>query len=323
MKWLAVVLGLVFTVSCSDSKNKKTGAEEDTFNYETFSKHYATASLPYQLSDTGLLKNKDTARIASTQLAPFIADSIKKKLFGKTTGIRYIPLNKIESKKAESYFITKAVSGGKTVALLTVFGKGHDSAASFPFLVPDADATTSQVSSIDNAYSISRNVSRKDKQGVPTEGKDVYAYNAAVNGFTLIMTDALDEKAQDVINPIDTLSKHHRFAGDYIKDKRNLVSIRDSRNANELVMFVHFEKDDGECTGELKGTLFFTSTTTAVYRQGGDPCVLEAHFTPTSVTLHEAEGCGSHRGLKCAFDDTYKRKVAPKPKEAKKKSAKK
>src|SRR5215218_4021033 len=107
MKRLAVVLGLVITVGCSDSKStKKEGEEEETFNYETFSKHYATASLPYQLSDTGLKKNKDTARIAPTQLAPFIADSIKKKLFGKTTGIRYIPLQKIENKKAESYFIT-------------------------------------------------------------------------------------------------------------------------------------------------------------------------------------------------------------------------
>src|SRR6478672_10401547 len=148
MKRLAVLLGLVFTVSCSDSKNKKTDAE-DTFNYETFSKHYATATLPYQLSDTALLKNKDTARVTAAQLAPFIADSVKKKLFGKTTGIHYIPLQKIENKKNESYFITKAVSGGKTVALLTVFSKDHDSAASFPFLVPDADPTTSQVSSID------------------------------------------------------------------------------------------------------------------------------------------------------------------------------
>src|SRR6478672_11746648 len=83
MKRLAVVLGLVLTVSCSNSKSKKPEGEEDTFNYETFSKHYATATLPYQLSDTALLKNKDTARIAATQLAPFIADSVKKKLFGK------------------------------------------------------------------------------------------------------------------------------------------------------------------------------------------------------------------------------------------------
>ena len=323
MKRLALALGWLFFLGCSNNKSTKPGTDENVFNYDTFSKHYAAATLPYQLSDIALLRNRDTTRISALQLNPFVADSIKKKLFGKTTGIRYIALGKIETKKSESYFISKAISNGKTVALLTVFNKAHDSAASFPFLIPDTDPNTTQVSTIDNAYSISRNVSRKGKDNVISEGKDVYAYNAAINNFTLIMTDALDTKTQEVINPIDTLSRHHRFAGDYVKDKRNFVSIRDARAPNELTMFVHFEKDSGACTGELKGTLFFTSSTMAVYRGGGDPCVLEARFTPTSVTLREAEGCGSHRDVKCSFDDTYSRKGVTKQKTSKKKPVKK
>lgn len=322
MKRLGCLLGLVAVLSCGTKKGAAP-EDENTFDYETFSKHYAVAKLSYQLTDTGLLRNRDTARLMAAQLAPFIADSIKKKLFGKTTGIRYIPLKKIENKKGESYFITKAVSGGKTVALLTVFGKEKDAAASFPFLVPDADAATVQVSTIDNAYSVSRNVVRKGKDDVTVEGKDVYAYNAAINGFTLVLTDLLDEKVQDLINPIDTLPRKHRFSGDYVRDKKNIVSIRDGRNAAELNMFVHFEKEAGECTGELKGTLFFTSTTTAVYRQGGDPCALEFRFAGSTVTLREEEGCGAHRGLRCSFDGSYPRKDAGKQKEAKKKGAKK
>lgn len=323
MKWLAVVFGIVVMLGCSDNKSAESAEAETGFNYESFSKHYATGRLPYQLSDTALQRNRDTARIASAQLVPFVADSLIKHIFVKSTGIRYIPLQKVETPKSESYFITKAVAAGKTVALLTVFDKEHTKGATFPFLVPDADAGTAQISSIDNSFSITRNTNRRDKNDVLTEGKDVYAYNADANGFTLIMTDKLQDKTPELINPIDTLPRRNRYSGDYVKDKKNIVSIRDGRTASELQFFVHFEKDKGECIGELKGTLFMTSTTTAVFRPSGDPCVLDVRFTPTSVSLHEAEGCGSHRGLKCLFDDTYPRKGITRAKAAKKATAKK
>jgi len=321
MKWLAVAFGLMVLFGCGNSKKneKKTDEAETGFDYETFSKHYAAASAPYQLSDTGLLQNKDTARLAASQLAPFVSDSIKKKLFGKTTGIRYIPLQKMEAKKGESYFITKAVSGDKTAALLTVFTKKHDTAASLLFLLPDDNANTTQVSAIDNSYSISRNVTQKEKNGVIIDGKEVYAYNPDGNNFTLIMTDVLDDQNQELINPIDTLPRHHRFSGDYVKDKKNIVSVRDGRNANELRVFVHIEKEDGTCTGELKGALFLTSSTTAVYRQGSDPCVMEFRFSDHAVMVKEDEGCGAHRGMTCTFNDTFPRKEAVKQKAAKKK----
>ena len=321
MKPLCLVWLLAVIWSCGND-NTVQPEEESTFDYESFSKRYAAAPLPYQLSDTGLLKNKDTVRIAAPLFAPFVADSITKKIFGKTTGIRYIPLRMLE-KDEESYFITKAISGNKTAALLTVFGKDRDSAASFPFLVPDADAATTQVSTIDNALSVSRSVSRKEKDNTTIDGKDVYAYNAAANIFTLVLTDVLDEGVQELVNPIDTLPRKHSLSGDYGTGKKNIVSIRDGRNATELNMFIHFEKEEGECIGELKGTLLLTSTTTAVYRQGGDACVLEFQFASNTVTLREEEGCGAHRGLKCLFDGSYKRKAVARPKVVKKKTLKK
>jgi hypothetical protein len=322
MKRWGFVLAMLVFFGCKEPKEVKTD-DENTFDYESFSERYRQASLPYQLSDAELLRNKDTTRINASRFAAFVSDSIKKKIFGKTTGIRFIPLQKIESKNGEAYFITKAVSGSKVAALLTVFKKGGQAGVSFPFLVPDANANTTQVTVIDKYHSISRNVTQKEKNDIIIEGKDVYAFNSAINGFSLIMTDVLDEKGQELINPIDTFSRKHRFSGDYIKDKKNIVSIRDGRNENELLVFVHFEKEDGECTGELKGTVFFTSSTSAVYRQGGDPCVLEFRFSGSSVTLREEEGCGSHRGLQCAFDDTYSRKQPTGQKKAKSKGAKK
>ncbi len=301
--------------SCSNNQSAPP-AVKSGFDFQTFSKPYGAAQVPYELSDSVLLRNKDTSRIDPELLKPFIADSILKKMFGKITGIRFIPMQRLLSKKGDRYFITKAVSGVRTASLLTVFAKNSDTAVSMLFLAPDSDPATDQSTTLDNAYSVSKNIVRKTKDGVPAEGKEVYAYNAAENNFTLIMTDVLDEKPRDLINPIDTLPRKSKYAGDYVKDKKNIVSIRDGRTPKELTVFVHFEKEDGACTGELKGTLFLTSTTTAVYRQGSDPCVLDLIFSGNSVSLHEEEGCGSHRGLQCEFSGSYLRKVAPKPKAA-------
>jgi hypothetical protein len=154
------------------------------------------------------------------------------------------------------------------------------------------------------------------------EGKDVYEYDAATKQFSLILTDPLNKKAGDVINPIDTLPRKHKFAGDYVRDKKNFISVRDGRYPNQLLVFVHVDKNQGECTGELKGDLLLTSATTAIYRQGGDPCVMSFRFSSSSVTISEDEGCGSHRGLDCSFNGSFTKKKAAKPKSTKKSSVK-
>ncbi len=323
MKWLGIVVWMMAVAACSNNKAQNDAEEEDSdFRYSHFAERFQTASLPYQLSDTALLNNKDTAALRNAAFTAFIPDSIKQKLVGKASAIRFVPLAKIEVPKGESYFIIKAMSGNRKAALLTVFDKDQNYSTSFPFLVPDADAATSQASSIDKAYSVSRNIARKEKDDVIKEGKDVYVYNADAKDFTLIMTDLLDEGNLELINPIDTLARTHELAGDYAKDKRNLVSIRDGRNPNELLVFIHFEKNKGECTGELKGSALMTSSKTAVYRQGGDPCVLELQFGKSSVTLKEVEGCGLHRDLDCLFEGTFPLKKEEKEKEGSRKGKK-
>ena len=82
-----------------------------------------------------------------------------------------------------------------------------------------------------------------------------------------------------------------------------------------MSFFVHFEKKNN-CTGELRGEAAFTSANTAVYRGGGDFCVLQFGFTSSSVTITEMEGCGSHRGVDCVFEGTF-----PKRKEIKAKKS--
>lgn len=313
MKRLVLALMVLAAGACNNGPEEATDETDGAFDYANFARRFPAASVPYQLIDTSLLNNKDTGALRNAAFSAFIPDSTRTRLVGKGTNVRYVPLAKIEVPKGESYFLLKVTNGARKAALLAVFDKDRNYSAAFPFLLPDTDPSTTQTSAIDKAYTVSRSVLRRTEEEALVEGKDVYAFNADARDFTLIMTDLLDEEGQELINPIDTFARKHKFSGDYGRGKKNLVSVRDGRYPNELAVFIHFEKDEGECTGELKGNVLLTSTTTAVYRQGNDPCVLEFRFTPTAVTLREVEGCGAHRDLKCVFDGSFPRKKEPKP----------
>lgn len=304
------MLLVLFAIGCNNEK-KEEPEDESEFRYESFSGRFKDVSLPYVLTDSALLQNEDTTTIRNQAFIAFIPDSVKKQLFPNPSRLRYVPLVRVQASNGEQYFIIKALSGSRKAALLVAFDKDQNYGAALPFLVPDNDKKSLQVSSLDKSFSITRSISRPTEDNVMMEGKDVYAYNKDVRQFTLIMTDVLDEGDLEVLNPIDTFARTHKFAGDYTQGKRSILSIRDGRSPREVTFFVHFEKNDGECTGELKGSLFFTSSTTAVYRQGGDPCVLEFEFKKSSVSMREVEGCGLHRGLQCLFEGNFTKKKEP------------
>lgn len=132
----------------------------------------------------------------------------------------------------------------------------------------------------------------------------------------LILTDPLEDHPTELINPIDTLPKKNKLSADYTAGKMNLVSIRDGRKPNRILFFIHFEKNNHECIGELKGEAVLKSPTLAVFNSNSDLCMLQLSFTPATVTIKELEGCGSHRGLHCVFEGTFikKKEVSKKKK---------
>lgn len=306
-----VLLSLVL-LACNNEK-KKEKVEDDTTTFTGFSGMFQEAKLPYQLTDTGLLKPTDTSVARPVQFDTFIPDSIKSTLSTKSGRIRYIPLAKLSVPHAETYFIVKAVGNKKKAGLLLSFDKNGEVGAVFPFLVPDDDPTTTQTSVIDKSYTISKNVSQL-KEAVASEGREVFAYSNVTRKFNLIMTDPLDKSGIALVNPIDTLKQTAKYSGDYVKDKHNIISIRDGRSEAQRMAFIHIEKEEGECTGELKGEILFTSSTTAVFRQGGDPCVLQFTFTSSSVSIKEEQGCGNHRGLNCPLEGSFPKKKTSKSK---------
>jgi hypothetical protein len=125
------------------------------------------------------------------------------------------------------------------------------------------------------------------------------------------MTEPNEEIIEDVINPIDTFPSKAKWSGNYVKDKRNFISIRDGKKANELLFFIHFEKNNAACTGELKGIARMIAKNKAEYYEHGNTCRLELKFEGSQVSIIETGGCGAFRDIKCLFEGSYPLKKAP------------
>jgi hypothetical protein len=175
-----------------------------------------------------------------------------------------------------------------------------------PLLIREEGSEFRYAASVDTKYTISVSRQRKDAEGRNVFVRTVYVYNTG-GAFTLIMTESNEGKPKtgQIYNPIDTLAHKHKFTGDYTQDKRNFITFRDGKNNSVIRFFVHFEKDEGNCKGELKGEARFVSSTLARYITNGDPCSIEFSFTEKNVRMKELEGCGNHRDIRCYFDGVY------------------
>ena len=301
--WL---LFLVILLAACKSK-KVSLAGDEPVEVGDFIDFFPDTKLPYIVADSNLLKKeKDSLLISYTVFTQFVPDTILYKIFGKNAKPKIYPMGK--AKGDETYLFAKALAGDKRTALVLSFDKTNQFIAAIPLLSLDQSAATQQAGTMDNRYVITKSVYRKKADGNMSEGKEVYVLNTGAKNFMLIMTDALDDKATELTNPIDTASRKQKYTADYGTGKMNLVSIRDGRKNDRLSFFIHFEKANGECTGELKGEAIIKSPSVAEYREGGDPCILQFRFTAASVTVKELEGCGSRRGVRCSFDGVYPKK---------------
>ena len=315
-------LFLFFIVWIAGCKSKKASLSGDEpVDIDDFIEFFQDTKLPYHVTDSTLLrKANDSLLISYAVFTQFVPDSILSQVFGKTVKPKIYPLAK--NKGSETYLFAKAIGGNKRAAFVLGFDKKNNFIAAMPLLSLDQSSATQQTTNLDSRYTLTKMIYRKNADGSVSEGKDVYVLNGDAKRFTLIMTDALDDKPVELVNPIDTFSRKHKYTADYGSGKMNIISFRDAKRSDRLNFFIHFEKNSGVCTGELKGEAIIKSPTIAEYREGGDPCVLQFRFTSSSVVIKELEGCGARRGLRCSFDGTYPRKKEVKPKASKAKTTK-
>jgi hypothetical protein len=305
-KYLFLLPVLLLLVFC---KGKKTSLhDDDEIEVADFIEFFPDVQLPVRVADSNLLrKETDTSlQIGYKIFTQFIPDSIIQKDFGKNARPAITALGKVKEKGKETYLFAKAVAGNKRVGYIATFDKKDQFKRAMAIVRTGFTRSTSAYGVLDSKFQITTYQERRG--GELTYKKNVYFYNGEANEFTLIFTEPNEEMIENVINPIDTVSRKHKYAGDYIKDKKNFVSIRDGSRPGELIIFIHFEKDNGTCNGELKGPARFISKDVAQYYQPGNPCTIELSFTATRVRLKETAGCGTYRDIRCFFEGTYNKK---------------
>ena len=325
-KYLLFLICTVLIFSCSHKK-PVAGNTEEVMDIHEFIDLFHSIKPPYEFSDTIFMHRRGDSLLRYKSITQFVPDSVFSAHFGKTVKPKIYPLGKVLVKRNESYLFIKAISPTKKIAYVLCFDKTNKFVAALPLINinADADPSVNYIASIDNKYTILTTRQHKTADGELMYRKLAYVFNSA-GVFTLILTESNEVRSKNtqIYNPIDTLARKHKFSADYAQDKRNFISVRDGKNPSYAIIFVHFEKDNGECKGELKGQAKFISATTARYSSNGDPCLVEFSFSPAGVRMKELEGCGNHRDIKCFFDGFYERKKeVAKKKEVKQKPVKK
>ncbi len=305
MKLMLVFLSLTILISCrhktaaGDSGSKKIEPDD-------FQAMFRTLNLPLNFADSSLARKQGDSALSWMVYSQFLPDSLVQKIFGKSIKPKLFASGKLVVRNAETYLFIKAVNPQKKVLYVACLDKDLKFRTGMPLIVHDPESELRYVAGIDNKYTISVSRIRKDNEGRSFIVRTVYVYNEE-GVFTLIMRESNEAKPKvaRIYNPIDTLSHRHKFTGDYVQDKRNFISFRDGKNNSVLRFFVHFEKDNGSCTGELKGEARFVSSNVARYIANGDPCSLEFNFNEKNVRMKELEGCGNHRDIRCFFEGAY------------------
>ena len=318
---LVFTLTMVLLFSCKGKKSTLSGNEK--IELTDFIEFFPASKLPFVLADTAIgRKMGDSALISHAVLAGFVPDSVFSKDFGRDAKPKYYALGSVAAKNKETYLFLKAATAGRQVGYVLVFDKDMKFSAGMPIVRNSPSRDQMNIGAMDSKYTLSINKQRRGADGTVYYKKDAYVYNSE-GAFTLILTESNEAvQSKTIENPIDTMHRAFKFSGDYVQDAKNFISVRDGRKPGQLTVFVHFEKNKGDCTGELKGEAAMINATTAQYRHAGDPCVLELVFTNTTVRMKEIEGCGNHRDIRCLFEGSYVKKKVTKPKETKAKGKK-
>jgi len=321
-KYIWLMIFPVF-LGCKSKKISLSGS--DKVNADDFIGAFETVKLPYQITDSIFSKQQNDSSLISYEVfTQFIPDTVVTKHFPKGVKPDLYPVAKVRAEKKESYLFCDAFTDAKEILYLLCLDKSNKFIASKVLFAFDQNPDNTAFADIDNKYTITVMHQRRTEQGELLYKKDAYVLNDA-GSFTLILTESNDATAKTmaIINPIDTLPHKHKFSGDYAEDKKNFISVRDGKNALAILFFVHFEKDNGTCNGELKGEAKFISATTARYHSNSDPCIIDFYFSNNKIAMKEIEACGNHRDIKCFFEGSFfkkkEAKAKQKPKSLKKK----
>ncbi len=311
MKRSLLFLLLFWTVwACKDKKADLSG--ETPVKASDFVAAFPKLATPYVVADTNMVKLADTTLIGYKAFLQFFPDSSLIPIVGNNKKLTIHPVGMIEKDK-ENYFLVN-ISTPKKITHFAVFvmDKKNKYLASKELLgtYHDDEYIHSVLVNREPTFLISKEKMGKDNTIQFSRAGWVYSASSGI--FMVVINDSNeDPEKTKVINPIDTLSRKNKLSGDYVHDKKNFISLRDTKKPNVYQFFIHFEKEEENCTGELKGELKMKDASTGEFSEKGDPCVIDFHFEGNEITVKERGTCGNHRGIKCFFDDSFIKKKEP------------
>jgi hypothetical protein len=302
-------------MACSEKKTDFSGNTPLKIN--DFNKVFKTVELPISISDSNLSKLRDTIEIGAKALSQFVPDSVVENIIpAKDQKALLYPLLKIE-KEAEYYLMLNVHHPTKDEIAVVVFSKKNvylDYKIITNFLVEHKGSRHYGKSvSINKEPTFLVEENKMDEENVLVYEKNGWAFTE--NHFRLIYFDSNKKpESKTIINPLDTLATNYVYSGDYARDAKNFISLRDFTGvANKYQFFMHFEKKEGTCVGELKGLLNFNKNQ-ATYTEKGDPCIIHFTISGQIIKIKEDGNCGNHRNMTCYFNDSYDKKRKPKKK---------
>lgn len=301
-------------IGCKDEKIDFSG--DVPLKAEEFMTAFPKITGSYLIADSNIVRKSDTTRIGYKALSQFIPDSALTMYIGKDKKTVIKPVGIIEKEK-ENYLLINFTRQKKTTCVVFVTDKKLRYFASKELLNNQKSDGYYRFVSINKEPTFMINREKSSPENTLKFTRSGWVYNDA-GIFMLVVTDSNEDPEKTaVINPIDTLPRLNKLSGEYVKNEKNYISIRDGKDASHYLFFIHFEKDRATCVGELKGEFKLKSAGNAQYLQNGDPCIIDFKFEGNYVTVKEQGSCGNHRGIKCFFDDSYRKKREPKAKKKK------
>ena len=308
MRYVSIAfIGILILLGCKEKKIDLSG--EAKVKTKDFLAAFPIIQTPYTVADTNLNKISDTLSIGVKAMIQFIPDSVI--------------LNIVDDKKVSIYSIGKIVKDNESYLLAKFAFKKNGALYCIVFDKKNKFLSYKHFLNTNNADDYVHIVSI-NREPTFTIGKEKmneeiqllqysrvgWAFNSESNSFYTVVTETNEDEKKNntVLNPIDTLPKKNKLSGNYVKDNKNFISLRDGKNTSNYLFFIHFEKNNGNCVGELKGELQMKTPTKAVYSENGDVCVIDFTFSGSELVVKEQGSCGNHRGIKCFFNDTFIRK---------------
>jgi hypothetical protein len=306
------LLVLICFAACKNSEADLNG--NDKVTADNFLKAFHELNFPVIISDSTLKNFGDSTVISKAVFAQYISDSALQSFTGNSDDYIIHPAGSLHKKEAD-FLLAKFSSPKQNKLGVFVLDDKHKFLAAFPLL------SNAQKDNYIHSVSITEEPTFIFKKEKIVNNKSLYsrngfAYNAASKTFAEVLHDSNEDtmRNNEVINPIDTFPSTNKYSGDYIKDEKNFIAVRDGKSATTYAFFIHFDKKNGDCTGELKGMMSLTDEKTAVFTESGDPCVINFKFTSNSIIIKEQDNCGNHRGITCPFDFTFKKEKPEKKK---------